>query len=86
MVKPPNIKYKDVLLAQQQKAIDEDRGLWQEKKQDTESTYVGNKRFYTLHRPSCSYVKKIPEKSRITFRSRSDAIKIGYTPCRYCKP
>jgi micrococcal nuclease len=86
MVKPPNIKYKDVLLAQQQKAIDEDRGLWQEKKKDTESTYVGNKRTYTLHRPSCSYVTKIPEKSRITFRSRSDAIKIGYTPCRYCKP
>jgi len=86
MVKPPNTKYKDVLLAQQQKAIDEDRGLWQEKKQDTESTYVGNKRTYTLHRPSCSYVTKIPDKSRITFRSRSDAIKIGYTPCRYCKP
>jgi micrococcal nuclease len=86
MVKPPNTKYKDVLLAQQQKAIDEDKGLWQEKKQDTESTYVGNKRTYTLHRPSCSHVKKIPDKSRITFRSRSDAIKIGYTPCRYCKP
>jgi micrococcal nuclease len=86
MVKPPNTKYKDVLLAQQQKAIDEDKGLWQEKKQDTESTYVGNKRTYTLHRPPCSYVKKIPDKSRITFRNRSDAIKIGYTPCRYCKP
>ena len=27
MVKPPNTKYKDVLLAQQQKAIDEDKGL-----------------------------------------------------------
>jgi len=86
MVKPPNTKYKDVFLAQQQKAIDEDRGLWQEKKKDTETNYVGNKRTYTLHRPSCSYVTKIPEKSRITFRSRSDAIKIGYTPCRYCKP
>lgn len=86
LIKPPNTKYKDVLLAQQQKAIAEVKGLWQEKKEDTESSYVGNKRTYTLHRPSCSYVKKIPEKSRITFRSRSDAIKIGYTPCRYCKP
>lgn len=86
MVKPPNTKYKDMLLAHQKKAMEEERGLWQEKKRDTESTYVGNKRTYTLHRPSCSYVQKIPEKSRITFRSRSDAIKIGYTPCRYCKP
>ncbi|MBP8744522.1 MAG: thermonuclease family protein [Syntrophorhabdus sp.] len=86
MIKPPNTKYKDVLLAQQQKAVEEVRGLWQEKRQDTETTYIGNKRTYTLHRPTCTYVKKIPDKSRITFRSRSDAIKIGYTPCRYCKP
>ncbi|OPX97597.1 MAG: SPBc2 prophage-derived endonuclease YokF precursor [Syntrophorhabdus sp. PtaU1.Bin002] len=86
MTKPPNTKYKDILLAQQQKAMDEERGLWQEKKRDTESSYIGNKRTYTLHRPSCSYAKKIPDKGRITFRSRVDAIKVGYTPCRYCKP
>jgi len=86
MVKPPNTKYKDILLAQQQKAMDEERGLWQEKKRDTESSYIGNKRTYILHRPSCSYAKKIPDKGRIMFRSRVDAIKVGYTPCRYCKP
>jgi micrococcal nuclease len=86
LIKPPNTKYKDALLAHQEKAMEEERGLWQEKKKDTESSYVGNKRTYTLHRPSCSYVKKIPEKSRITFRSRTDALKIGYSPCRYCKP
>jgi hypothetical protein len=84
--KTANAKYKDVLLAQQKKAINEVRGLWQEKRQETETIYIGNKRTYTLHRPSCPYVKKIPDKNKITFRSRSDAIKIGYTPCRYCKP
>ncbi len=86
MTKPPNTKYKDVLVAQQQKAVREDLGLWQEKKKDTESSYIGNKRTYTLHRPGCSYATKIPEKGRIIFRTRSDAIKIGYSPCRYCKP
>ncbi|HBA54009.1 MAG TPA: hypothetical protein DCZ04_06030 [Syntrophorhabdus aromaticivorans] len=86
MVKPPNTRYKDVFLAQQQKAVNEELGLWQEKKRDTESLYIGNKRTYTLHRPSCAYGKKIPDKGRITFRSRIDAIKIGYTPCRHCKP
>ncbi|OPY77341.1 MAG: SPBc2 prophage-derived endonuclease YokF precursor [Syntrophorhabdus sp. PtaU1.Bin153] len=86
MTRPPNTKYKDILLAQQQKAMDEERGLWQEKKRDTESLYIGNKRTYTLHRPSCSYVQRIPEKGRITFRTRVDAIKVGYTPCRYCRP
>ncbi len=84
--KPPNTKYRDVLVAQQQKAVREDLGLWQEKKRDTESSYIGNKRTYMLHRPDCSYAKKIPEKGRIIFRTRSDAIKIGYSTCRYCKP
>jgi micrococcal nuclease len=86
MTKPPNTKYKDILLAQQRKAMGEERGLWQEKKRDTESLYIGNKRTYTLHRPSCRYAQRIPEKGRITFRTRADAIKVGYTPCRHCKP
>lgn len=86
LIKPPNIKYKDMFLAYQQKAMDEERGLWQEKKKDTETTYIGNKRTYVLHRPSCPVAKKISEKHRIIFRSRMDAIRIGYTPCRQCKP
>lgn len=86
MVKPPNTKYKDMLLSYQQKAMEEERGVWQENKKDTASYYIGNKRAYTLHRPSCSYASKIPEKNRIVFRSRIDAIKIGYSPCKYCKP
>ncbi|MCX7966762.1 MAG: thermonuclease family protein [Syntrophorhabdaceae bacterium] len=86
LIKPPNIKYKDMFLAYQQKAMEEERGLWQEKKKDTETTYIGNKRTYVLHRPSCPLAKKISDKYRIIFRSRMDAIRIGYTPCRQCKP
>lgn len=86
LIKPPNQKYKDLLLSYQQKAMDEERGLWQEKKRDTETTYIGNKRTYTLHRPSCKLVEKMSEKNRIIFRNRMDAIKIGYTPCKQCRP
>jgi micrococcal nuclease len=85
-IKPPNIKYKDILLANQKKAMDEEKGLWQEKKRDTETSYIGNKRTYTLHRPSCSLAKKISDKNKIIFRNRMDAIKIGYTLCKQCKP
>jgi micrococcal nuclease len=85
-IKPPNTKYQAMLLSAQQKAMAEERGLWQERKKDSEAHYVGNKRTYTLHRPSCPLVSKIPEKSRITFRSRADAIKIGYSLCKKCKP
>lgn len=85
-VKPPNIKYRETLTGFEKKAMEGERGLWQEKKKDTESYYVGNKRTYTLHRPSCKYVSKIPAKDKIIFRNRADALKIGYTPDKYCKP
>ncbi|HBE44085.1 MAG TPA: hypothetical protein DDW17_01195 [Deltaproteobacteria bacterium] len=85
-IKPPNLKYKDMLLKLQQKAMEEERGLWQENKRNTETHYIGNKRSYVLHRPSCSLVDKISDNNRIIFRNRIDAIKIGYTPCKICKP
>jgi len=85
-IKPPNLKYKDMLLKLQQKAMEEERGLWQENKRNTETYYIGNKRSYVLHRPSCSLVDKISDNNRIIFRNRIDAIKIGYTPCKICKP
>lgn len=86
MIKPPNTKYSDLLLNHQKKAMDEERGMWQEKKRETEASYVGNKRTYTLHRPSCTFAGKISDKNKIVFRSRFDAIKIGYSPCKQCKP
>ncbi len=82
----PNIKYKDILLGAEKKARDADRGIWQEKKKDTERLYFGNKRSQVFHRPSCKGVAKIPEKSKIIFHNRSDAIKVGYIPCKVCKP
>jgi len=85
-VKAPNVKYQKILTNLEKKAVEGEKGLWQEKKKDTESYYVGNKRTYTLHRPSCKYVSKIPAKDKIIFRNRADALKIGYTPDKYCKP
>lgn len=86
LLKPPNLKYKDLFLSLQEKAISEHKGLWQEKKPDTESHYIGNKRTYVFHRPNCKLAQRISEKNRIVFRSRFDAIRIGYSPCRQCKP
>jgi micrococcal nuclease len=86
MIKPPNVKYKDLLIKYQNEAMSKEIGLWQEKKSDTASSYVGNKRTYVFHRPDCPYAGKIPEKNKIVFRNRLDAIKIGYTPCKRCKP
>ncbi len=85
-VKPPNLRYKDTLLDAERKAVADDKGIWAEKKKDSEKYYVGNKRAAAFHRPSCKAVEKIPDKSKIVFHNRSDAIKIGYVPCKICKP
>ena len=83
---PPNDKYKNMFLDYEKKAKQSEKGLWQETKKDTETSYIGNKRSYIFHRPSCKDIDKIPEKSKIIFRNRADAIKIGYVPDKACKP
>jgi micrococcal nuclease len=83
---PPNDKYKNMFLDYEKKAKQSEKGLWQEAKKDTETFYIGNKRSYAFHRPSCKLIDKIPEKSKIIFRNRADAIKIGYIPDKACKP
>ena len=86
MVKPPNVKYKDLLVEYQNEAMSKEIGLWQEKKKETAPYYVGSKRSYIFHKPDCSFASKVSDKQKITFKSRLDAIKIGYSPCRKCKP
>lgn len=81
-----NDKYKTIFLDYEKKAMESDKGLWQEQKRDTETSYIGNKRTYIFHRPSCKSADKISDKSKIVFRNRSDAIKIGYIPDKVCKP
>lgn len=83
---PPDLRHKELLLQNEKEAIAKDAGLWQEAKKDSDPFYVGNKRTYTFHKPSCPLSSKIPEKNRIIFRSRTDPIQIGYTPCKKCKP
>ncbi len=83
---PPNERYKEMFQQYEKEAMAGEKGLWQEKKKDTEKVYIGNKRLSALHRPTCKLVDKISDKNRIVFRNRSDAIKIGYIPCKVCKP
>lgn len=48
--------------------------------------YVGSKSSLKFHRLDCPWAKKISEENRIYFKSREEAIKHGYTPCKVCKP
>jgi micrococcal nuclease len=83
---PPNTKYRDLLAGYEKDAAARYTGLWQEKKQASDTYYVGNKRTYVFHKPSCPQARKIPEKSKIIFRTRTDPISVGFVPCKVCGP
>lgn len=48
--------------------------------------YVASKNSNKYHKKSCSYAKKIKSKNKITFKSKSQAKKCGYKPCKKCHP
>jgi micrococcal nuclease len=81
-----NGKYRTIIAEYEKRASDKSLGLWQENKVKVDPYYVGNKRTYVFHKPSCPIAGKIPEKSRIIFRTRTDPISVGFVPCKTCKP
>ena len=49
-------------------------------------SYIASANSHKFHFPSCRWGKKISQKNKVTFKSRSDAISQGYEPCKVCKP
>jgi micrococcal nuclease len=70
----------------QQEALQEKKGLWGECSTHLESLYVGNMRSFILHRPDCSSVKQMSNRSRVSFKTREQGFGKGYRPCRNCRP
>jgi micrococcal nuclease len=91
MTIPPNVTYQDLLLELQTKTREENRGIWEiepveNKKEDSEFPYVGNKNSKKFHHYYCGSVDDMKEKNKVFFLSREDAIEAGYIPCKRCKP
>ncbi len=83
---PPNLRFREELLAAQREAIRARRGIWLEALKQDESFYLGNKRSLIFHRPSCPQGERTAKSNRVEFRSLTDAYLQGYSPCRTCKP
>ncbi len=49
-------------------------------------SYIASANSHKFHYPTCRWGKKISEKNKVTFKSRSDAISHGYEPCKVCQP
>ena len=91
MTIPPNVAYQDLLLELQTKTREENRGLWEiepveNKKEDSEFPYVGNKNSKKFHHYYCGSVDDMKEKNKVFFLTREDAVEAGYVPCKRCHP
>lgn len=82
----PNNRYSAYFLSLQQKSMAEKKGLWSLVKFDTKFCYIGNKRTKKIHRPSCKFAKSISPENRRCFPEINDAYRLGYAPCRKCRP
>jgi micrococcal nuclease len=48
--------------------------------------YVGSKASKKFHRLTCPWAQKISEENRVYFKTRDEALKQGFVPCKVCNP
>ena len=73
------------LIAAQNEAIDNGVGVWSIP-HSPEPYYVALKTSYRFHRPGCTSARDYNVKDWIRFETREEAFRLGYSPCRNCKP
>jgi len=81
--KAPNLRYADILLDAQRKAMTARKGIWRGWNEERKH-YIGNRRSKRFHWPTCTFGKKTNLKNRVEFMSRWDAFWQGYSPCSKC--
>ena len=48
--------------------------------------YIGNKSSHVFHYAYCTGAQTMSEKNKVSFDTREEAVKAGYTPCSTCNP
>jgi micrococcal nuclease len=86
LLKRPNLKHKSLMIECQRKAMREKIGIWNRPLQGDEEYYIGNRRSYRFHRPTCPFGKGISPGNHIRFHTLRDAYWEGHSPCKRCLP
>jgi micrococcal nuclease len=73
------------LLRAQQAALAQGVGIWA-LESDPEDYYVRAEGSFRFHRPGCRSVAELGPERRQVFQSRREALMIGLSPCRNCRP
>ncbi len=82
---PPNVKHTDYFLGLQNEAQVRNLGIWSEKRAP-ESNYLARRTSKRFHRPTCTVILSAPKKDLLIFKTKDEALKQGYSPCKICQP
>lgn len=80
----PNTKYHERMLQSQREAMSAKKGIWKDWEEKDDVKYVGNRRSRRFHLETCPYGTKIGKRNRISFSSRWDAFREGFSSCKRC--
>lgn len=86
---PPDVKYTEKFLQYQREAVEQNKGLWGltiTVPPEPSLGYIGNANSKKFHRPDCRWAVEISPSNRVYFKTRDEAIKKGYSPCKVCIP
>jgi micrococcal nuclease len=86
MLRQPNTRHQDFLLACQREAMQKRIGLWQQIPESEDAFFVGKSGSFRFHQRDCASLTRVPKEKQIHFRSRYEAFWAGYSPCRSCRP
>lgn len=92
MTVPPNVKYADLFVKLQREVREQGKGLWGAApavptgQTGGKAEYIGNSNSKKFHLPDCRWAQEIAPQNRVEFRSREEAVKAGYVPCKVCRP
>ncbi|MBM4294536.1 MAG: nuclease [Deltaproteobacteria bacterium] len=84
--RPPNVRFRDALLAAQREALEARRGIWQKRLKQDEPHYLVNRNSLIFHRPNCALAAKMAPANRMRLDSLKEGYLQGFSPCRSCKP
>lgn len=48
--------------------------------------YIGNSKSKKLHLPPCRWALKISNRNKTVFKTKEEAVRLGYVACKACKP
>ncbi len=57
-----------------------------EEKLKEEVIFIGNSKTLKFHLPYCQWARRINPANKVYFKSREEALKRGYKPCKICNP